>query len=241
MVASREERWLASRLEREQAQTSHPFSRQLPQEPGTFVFDDGADEDVVLVAFSGAADKLGIPAVEFFEAVVEPCRRVYVRGLAVPFEAHALGTTAAEVRDSLAKLVGDTPRVVFAGSSFGGFQAMLYGTLLGVESVFAVNPTTTLRPELVTSWDDHRWDPVIGALTPDFVEPYGDLPTLWQLHSAPPVTVHFSYRDDVLRRHAEHIAECDNVTLFPHYELAPMDKISADGTLAATLSGLLRT
>lgn len=50
-----------------------------------------------------------------------------------------------ETRDSLNKAIADYEQVVFTGISSGGWASMLYGSLLNVDIVVAINPQTRLR------------------------------------------------------------------------------------------------
>jgi hypothetical protein len=221
-------------------ENAHPFSRSQLDDPQQTVFDDGPPSEIVLVTFAGFADKLSIPAAEFFEAVAVPCRRIYIRQLDIPFEPHALGASVPEVAASISARIAGNQRVVFAGSSLGAYIALVYATLCGADSVFALSPSTTVRPETLAEMDDHRWDVLETQFPQDYVDQYGDLLAMWRRHAAPQVVVHFPYRNDVLRQHAERIAEVDGVSLFPHYEHAPMYKMSSNGTLRSTLTDLLK-
>jgi hypothetical protein len=237
---SREARWQALRASRERLESAHPFSRDQLDDPAQTLFDDGPPSDVVLVTFAGFADKLSIPAAEFFEAVAVPCRRIYIRQLDIPFEPHVLGTSVEEVAASISDRIAGNERVVFAGSSLGAYIALVYATLCGADSVFALSPTTTVRPPDLAAMGDQRWSVLETQFPPQYLDDYGDLLAMWRRHKPPRVVVHFPYRNDVLRQHAERIAEVDGVSLTPHYEHAPMYKISNNGTLTATLTDLLK-
>jgi hypothetical protein len=237
--ASRELRWKEQREARERADRSHPFFRDQPDDPTQTFFDNGQSAEAVLVTFAGFEDKLSVPAVEFFDAVVVPCRLIYVRQLHLPFVPHVLGGTVEDVAVALSDLVVSHDRVVFAGTSLGAYLALLYGTLCGADRVFALSPTTTVRQEDLQAIGDHRWDQLESDLPADFVDKFGDIRALWRTYAAPEVAVHFPYRNDVLRQHAERIGEISSVSLYPHYEHAPMHKILSDGTLTATLASML--
>ena len=60
------------------------------------------------------------------------------------------------------------------GCSAGGYGAMVFGTLLGVEKVLSFGPQTTVDLEILAELDDHRWDEPLrelhaaGAIDPDW-------------------------------------------------------------------------
>jgi hypothetical protein len=121
-------------------------------------------------------------------------------------------------------------KVVFFGASIGGFHALLHGALLGAASIIVATPTTTVLPAHRAAFGDAR-----GGGTepphPEFLEQYGDIAAVWK--TAPPrrVIIHYTYRIDVYRQHAEHLAEFPQVRLVPHYEHGVMQKLADDGTL----------
>jgi hypothetical protein len=51
-----------------------------------------------------------------------------------------------------------------AGSSAGGYAALLFGTLLGADTVLCFAAQTVLDVEVLAEMDDHRWDEPLRAL-----------------------------------------------------------------------------
>jgi hypothetical protein len=233
-----EESRLAAKAARSADAVAHPFGRHLPPAPSESFFDDQADSDTVLVTIAGAAGKLDIPAVAFFDQVDLPVRRIFIRNLHLYDPGHPLGDSFDERLSALRELLADCPRRIFVGVSIGGFHALLLGSLLDAEAIVAVGPTTTVRPEARAALGDDR--PVEAEYAPpEIIDEYSDIPTVWQQFAPKRVIVHFAYRDDIARMHAEHLAGFEQVSLIPHDEFNVMFKIASDGTLRRTLHELL--
>jgi hypothetical protein len=237
----RAKRRAEARAARDMERVSHPFDRTLPLDPVCDVYDDGYPSYDVLLCFPGAADRLGMPSVKVFEAIADfPVRRVYVRHLVAALkQPHQLGGSVAEMTHSIERLLAGRRRTICLGTSLGGFHALLFGTLLRADAVLAVNPITSLRRDVLERGHDERWDDVLSRAAPVWLELFGDLPTLWERYPPPPVVLHYPYRYPAYAVQAEHIAELPNVTVVPHYENSPMDKLYDAGVLPEILHELL--
>lgn len=234
---TREERWRAARDEREASSSRHPFLPDAVMSPDELVVSDGGeDRPLVLVAFPGALDRMAIPISEFFDAVGAPCHRVLVRKLALPFLGHPIGSDVVTATEWLTRLIGGRP-ALFVGHSLGAFPALLLGTLCAADAVLAVNPTTSLLPEKLEAWQDGRY-----ALLPEVIDmplEYRDIPTLWASQAAVRTYVHFGYRNEPHRGHAENIAEFESVELAAYYQYQPMYELLRTGKLGPLINGLL--
>lgn len=134
-------------------------------------FDEG--RDVVLVGFGGLIKEelvgFGEPAsptplaapFEFLGTASDlPVGKVFVRDLDQIFYqrgVRGLGRDVAEVASGLGSLLSGSGRVVFVGQSAGGYAALLFGTMLGVDHVLAFSPVTFLTPLLRRVHRDDRW------------------------------------------------------------------------------------
>lgn len=225
----------------EAAKYAHPFDRSRTYDDTQTVFDDGRTAPAVLVTFGGGGDKLKVAPVDFFDLMGDlPVRRLFLRKLSLAGTVpHDLGDSVAALAKSLANTIAAHDRKIFLGVSLGGFNAMLLGTLLGVDRVIVVDPTTTLKPSVLEAVGDERGGGAEADLPPDWVAEFGDLPTVWERHPPPPVVLHYPYRDPVLRGHAEHIAHLPHVRPVPHLEHMPMYKICGNGSLQRWLTGAL--
>jgi hypothetical protein len=236
-----EHRRQAAKAAREWAKGAHPFDRSQALDAEQDVYDDESSASAVLVALPGAADRLWISAVDFFDETTDwQLRRMYLRRLAPMVEhPHRLGSTVTEVAASLRRLTRGHSRTVFFGTSLGGFHALLLGTLAGADAILVVNPVTSMERGVLDAAGDHRWDLALAHTTEAWLDHYGDIPRLWQRY-APPVTVlHYPYRDKIYCVQAEHMADQSNVTAIPHYEYSPMDKLKNSGELRRILASLL--
>lgn len=188
-----------------------------------------SDSDALLVAFGGMAGHMGMPPFEFFRiSQALDARKAYVRDLGrawyhlgVP----DLGTDIDAVAEALRGLVADSgaERVVFAGNSAGGFAALLFGAMLGVDEVMAFSPQTLLRVPELEEVGDMRWSGMIrkaagqrgGALD----ERYVDLVPV--LREQPPrdgtrFQVHYCQTFDLDAFHAERLPEDIGIELHGH-------------------------
>ena len=218
---------------RDSSKRAHPFGRELEHDAISDLYDDNAHFPAVLVAFGGREGLLGGSApVDVFEALQDlPMRRIYVRNL-VGRGPHPLGEDLAAVVEGLRARIARHSEAVFVGTSLGGYLALVLASILQVPQVIAVNPTTTLKPEQRAEAGDERWPEMSKVPSDDLLGPFADLAEAWRSGVfSPEVRLHFSYRNDVLRYHAENVAGLPNVHLYPHYEYLPMPKIRDDGTL----------
>jgi pimeloyl-ACP methyl ester carboxylesterase len=139
-----------------------------------------ADESVLLNMDSNVRTLLlavGGMSIEDRELVFEflsvtetfPVKRLFVRDprqawyhCGMPHHGWTLSSVVESLRDLIAQ--HDVDRLVVVGSSSGGYAALVFGTLLGADSVLCFAPQTVLDLEILASMDDHRWDPVLGPL-----------------------------------------------------------------------------
>lgn len=135
--------------------------------------DLGTDSRTLLLAFGGLKGQLDIPAFEFFSLSGDfPVKRTFVRDLRQSWYHRGLpgyGATIPEVAESLDREVeaADVDRVVVVGSSAGGYAAILFGTLLEVDTVLCFGAQTTVDPAALHAMDDPRWTDALEALDRD--------------------------------------------------------------------------
>jgi pimeloyl-ACP methyl ester carboxylesterase len=152
-----------------------------------------------------------------------PVKRLFVRDprqawyhCGMPRHGWTLVSVAASLRSLIAE--HDVDRLVVVGSSAGGYAALVFGTLLGADTVLCFSPQTVLDLEILADMDDHRWDPLLGPLNRA-----GMLDPCWtDLQRALPIArftdtryeVYFdnSLHDD--RLHAERLLGIEGVRLY---------------------------
>lgn len=182
--------------------------------------------DVVVIAFAGLAEEMGIPAFEFMSllsdlevqcVLVRDSRRIwYQRGVS------GVGQSVDAVADHLAEQIAaiGPRRVVFIGSSAGGYAAILFSALVPAHKVIAFGPQTFIDPDLRATYGDTRWQPATTALREaGGPEPrYADLRILLDLSAGerPSIDVHYSDHADLDALHAEHLEGMPDVKLIAH-------------------------
>jgi pimeloyl-ACP methyl ester carboxylesterase len=128
------------------------------------------DSHTLLIAFGGIRGQLAVPPFEFFRATRGiPVKRLFVRDLrqawyhlGVPGYGTSVEGLAEALRDLLAR--HDVDRLVVTGNSMGGYAALVFGTLLGANTVLAFGPQTVLDPDALLAMQDHRWEDLLGEL-----------------------------------------------------------------------------
>ncbi|TGX48696.1 hypothetical protein E5A73_20535 [Sphingomonas gei] len=68
------------------------------------------------------------------------------------------------VADAIAERARGFRRVVCIGYSMGGYAALLFGRLIGVDTIIALAPQTDLSRHALGAWGDHRWDAQIARV-----------------------------------------------------------------------------
>jgi pimeloyl-ACP methyl ester carboxylesterase len=199
------------------------FRRSLEDPNVPLSLDMGADSRTLLIAFGGMRGQLGMPPFEFFKATgAIPVKRLFVRDLRQAWYHRGIpghGSTIEGVGESLGQLVAShgIERLVVVGNSAGGYAAMLFGTLLGADTVLCFAPQTVLELNILGDMGDHRWDGQLEELVAD-----GGLDSRWtDLRSALPAlrrsdTRYELYFDDsfaIDRLHAERMGELEGARL----------------------------
>jgi pimeloyl-ACP methyl ester carboxylesterase len=200
-----------------------PFRRSLEDPSAPLSLDMRRRSSTLLVAFGGMRGHVGMLPFEFFKATGSlPVKRLFVRDLRQAWYHRGIpghGSTVEEVAESLRGLIADrgVERLVVAGNSAGGYAALLFGTLLGADTVLCFAPQTVLDLGVLGEMDDHRWDDRLGALVqagsldPRWTDLSAALPPLARSSTAVELYFDASYTPD--RLHAERIAALPGVRL----------------------------
>lgn len=189
-----------------------------------------APSPVLAIAFGGMLMKMdGIPPFEFLRILgeVAPVKRLFLRDQEQAYYhrgVRGVGEDIAGVEAGLRAMIerAGTSRVVMMGGSGGGYAALLFGRLLGVEEVHAFAPTTFLTAELRERCGDDRfqgrWDALMGS--GGYQPEYGDLRELFRRtpHHGTRFVVHYCPAYDVDVFHAEWLADEAGVELRPYGE-----------------------
>jgi pimeloyl-ACP methyl ester carboxylesterase len=161
----------AQRRRRRRAQLRAGVTVSADHQPLTF--EDSPGSRSLLIAFGGLNRAIGIPPFEFLSLTSDvPVKRLFVRDVHQSWYHRGLptlGRSIDEVADALRAVVAahDVDRLVVAGNSAGGYAALLFGTLLGADTVLSFSPQTTIEPEALARMGDGRWDDHLAPLVRD--------------------------------------------------------------------------
>lgn len=201
------------------------FERQLNDPSVSFVRDYTADSRLLLVAFGGINQRMGMAPFEFFQlARGVAVKKLFFRDLHQAWYHRGLGSAGKTIAEAAAFIRGEVAaerieRVVMFGNSMGGYAAILFGCLVGAQEVHAFSPQTFISPWKLIRRRDFRWKyDVWRAYLSREPSTFYDLRTA--LAAAPGVRVHLHYStastlDTV---HARNLESFANVTLMAYPE-----------------------
>lgn len=188
--------------------------------------DHHADDKTALVVFAGLAVGDGAlaehPHFEFFNVATGlPVTKVFIRDLDQAWYqrgVHGLGTSIPETSAALAARLERFEHVVFLGGSSGGYAALLFGALIGVDRALAFSPQTFVNRRLRFVHRDRRWAPRIDAMheSPGLDPRYFDLKPV--LRDAPADTrfaIYYGSRNRLDAVHARRLRRVSTVSIRP--------------------------
>ena len=210
------------------AASKRPFrrgvGRALENRALPYVADMGGDSRTLLVAFGGLQGELGMPVFEFFKSTRDiPVKRLFVRDLRQSWYHGGLSgedATLADATDALRALVAreGVERLVTVGNSAGGYAALVFGTLLGADTVLAFSPQTVLDLDEWNELNDRRWEkqlrPLVESnmLDAGWTDLRSALPRARQAHTRYEIFFDETHRLD--RVHAERLVGVDGARLY---------------------------
>ena len=175
--------------------------------------DYAAPGDVLLVSFSGLKRNPNkVPGFSLRGTLAGlPLKKLFLRDLDKAWFLRGLRGVTRDVDQTVALLRTEIeslrPRcVVFTGYSMGGFAALLYGALCGVDEVHAISPQTFISFWKRWRSGDHRWQRYVLRRHFSSTRRYHDLRP-WLERSAGKSALHVYFaRDSRLDAlHAEHL------------------------------------
>jgi pimeloyl-ACP methyl ester carboxylesterase len=183
-----------------------------------------SDSRSLLLTFGGLGMVGGDASFEFGSATSElPVKRLFVRDpyqswyqLGLPRQGRTLPRIAASLRELIEPYAVD--HLVAVGNSAGGYAALVFGTLLGADTVLSFAPQTILDPGTLDDMGDHRWDWRLKPLAAE----NGLQPEWTDLRSALEAARHTDTRyrvffDETIegdRLHAEHLRGLPGLQLY---------------------------
>ncbi|MGI9252177.1 MAG: hypothetical protein ACR2J8_00385 [Thermomicrobiales bacterium] len=152
------------------AATDDQFAAQVADPSRHAVADFSIDSDLLLVLFGGIAGGVSMPVYEFFRVTDGyPVKRLFLRDPRHSWYLRGLPGVGDDAKSILVGLddairQSGARRVVMAGASAGGFAALHFGSLLGVQQVLAFSPQTFIDARRRAAAGDDRWAPQIDVL-----------------------------------------------------------------------------
>jgi pimeloyl-ACP methyl ester carboxylesterase len=190
----------------------------------SFSLDMESDARTLLLAFGGLNRQIGMPPFEFFSLTRDiPVKRLFVRDPRQAWYHCGMpqhGASLMSVADSLRGLIArhDVERLVVVGNSAGGYAALVFGTLLGAETVLCFAPQTVLDLKVLAAAGDHRWDDNLrphartGALDPHWIDLQRALPGARRADTR--YEIYFDDSSLLERWHAERLLGIEGVRLY---------------------------
>lgn len=225
------------------------FERQLNDPSVSFVRDYSVESRLMLVAFGGINQRMGMAPFEFFQlARSVPVKKLFFRDLHQAWYHRGLGTaghTILQAAEFIAKEISaqGVTRVVMFGNSMGGYAALLFGCLVGVQEVHAFSPQTFISPwKLIRNrdfrWKRDVWRAYLSRESSRFYDLQATLPSSLSTRCI----VHYSTASKLDSVHARHLEGFPNVALqsYPEGGHRIIQHLKQTGKLEALLRHALR-
>lgn len=191
---------------------------EISQSELTYLLDSTAASDTLMVSFAVFPAQGGKSAFDFRRATSPlGVKRLFLRDPNMMWYQKGtpgIGDDVPAVADFIRKIITQegVKRVVMIGNSGGGFSALLFGALVGVQEIHAFNPPTRLRGP-----DDTSAPEQLRALEAEQGKdiPYLDIREVFRKHLKPEtkVYIHYSRGESRDKRHAKYLREFPNVRL----------------------------
>lgn len=117
----------------------------------------------LLVSFGGIQQALGIPVFEFFNSISDiPCDKIFFRDFHQQWYQKGVDSELNhidKITDYLKKVIAqnDYNKVCFLGNSMGGYAAILFGSILNIDTVIAFAPQSYIDRFNRFINSDKRW------------------------------------------------------------------------------------
>lgn len=127
------------------------------------VLSDCSNRKNLLVTFGGINQQATKPVFEFFNTLRDvDCDKVFIRDInqawyhkGIDSDIYNMDKIVVYLQDLIN--VGKYEKVCFMGNSMGGYAAILFGTLVGVDTVISFAPQTFIDSKNRLLNRDHRW------------------------------------------------------------------------------------
>jgi hypothetical protein len=169
----------------------------------------------LVIAFGGLKGAMGVPPFEFFKLTDDlQVNKIFLRDLDQSFYHSGLLGISEDIDGTVAFLKqkideSGADKVVLFGNSMGGYAALLFGILLGADTVHAVVPQTYIHES--NSEEGYK---TIEYVCEHFSDQYFDLKDVIRIHgNSCELNIHFDSNYERDHRNAMHLKGSQNVIL----------------------------
>jgi|25_taG_2_1085351.scaffolds.fasta_scaffold00117_22 hypothetical protein len=178
----------------------------------------------LLIAFGGLKLGIGIPKFEFYNSISGiDCDKIFLRDFnqawyhkGVTRKINSIESVKEFLQEKI--LLGKYQSVCLVGNSMGGFAAILFGTLLGVDNVICFSPQTFLNRGRRWFIGEKRWQKELELIYNDkrITQKIFDLKTVLSANDCIPfIQIFFSVHCKLDAIHAKRLEKYKNVILHP--------------------------
>lgn len=174
------------------------------------------DSEILVVAFSGMATQLSMPPAEFMRTFLAKNISVifikdfwqcwYQKGLLGLTK--NIDETASFLKQELLKV--NPKKIIFIGTSAGGYASILFGILLNIDEILSFSPQTYIEEQIFAKFKaaDSRIDDL------NFTSPYLDISKIPQLHSfSGNINIYYGAQNGDDKQHAQNLSKFKSVKL----------------------------
>ncbi|MDB4835325.1 hypothetical protein OAH12_01940 [Cyclobacteriaceae bacterium] len=201
------------------------MNREALEESNKGVLEDFNGHKSLLVSFGGIQQGLGIPVFEFFNSISDiPCDKLFLRDFSQAWYQKGVDSKL----DHIEKVVqyiqdkindNEYDKICFLGNSMGGYAAILFGSMLNVDTVISFAPQTFIGRFQRLINRDGRWHSQITKVQ-GFKHKRKDLFDLKKylkrnrLYKTQ-INIYYSPKDILDKKHAERLKKVNNIALHP--------------------------
>ena len=175
----------------------------------------------LLISFGGIMHGLGIPVFEFFNIIkgIE-CDKIFLRDFNQAWYHNGIDENfdnIKKVQNLLEYYIfnNNYQKVCFLGNSMGGYASILFGVLIGIDTVISFAPQTFIDKWNRWRMKDSRWDQEIKNLylSNNGTRKYFDLKKIISKNKFTEINIYYSQMDSLDKNHAERLRCMDKVIL----------------------------
>lgn len=174
------------------------------------------DSEILVVAFSGMATQLSMPPAEFMRTFLSKNISImfikdfwqcwYQKGLLGLTK--NIDETAAFLKEELSQI--NPKKVIFIGTSAGGYASLLFGILLNIDEILSFSPQTYIEERIFAKFKavDSRIDDI------NFASPYLNISKIPALHNfSGVINIYYGSENANDKQHAKNLSDFKSVKL----------------------------